>query len=73
MRRKGHVVYKTVKVRHRVRRHMLMPTQIVGQNGALVEQRTRIVVQGCGGRAKSSGSHGQREPHAHHYGGRRSR
>ncbi|MHB8490773.1 MAG: IPT/TIG domain-containing protein [Solirubrobacteraceae bacterium] len=47
VRRHGRVVRRTVKVRHRVPVTLVMPTTIVGQNGARVSQSTKIEVSGC--------------------------
>ncbi len=41
----GKTVYHTRQVRQR--RAMIMPTTITGQNGAVVEQATKIAVEGC--------------------------
>jgi hypothetical protein len=45
--RKGTVLYETKKVKRKVRKTMLMPTMITGQNGAVVQQKTKIAVSGC--------------------------
>lgn len=48
VRRHGHRVYRTRKVRRKVATTLLMPTTLVAQNGARHTQNTKIAVAGCG-------------------------
>ena len=51
---KGRTVTRTVKVRRRVP-GLVMPTEFVGQNGAVIKQSTNITVTGCArNKAKSA-------------------
>jgi uncharacterized repeat protein (TIGR01451 family) len=43
----GHVKHVTVKVKKTIAEPLLMPTTITGQNGAVVQQTTKIAVTGC--------------------------
>jgi hypothetical protein len=43
----GHLRHMTVSVKNSVAEQLLMPTTIVGQNGAVVRQTTTIAVTGC--------------------------
>ncbi|HEV7942209.1 MAG TPA: hypothetical protein VGP17_05345 [Solirubrobacteraceae bacterium] len=45
---------KTVYRKHRTeqRRTLVMPTKITGQNGAVINQSTKIAVEGCGTKAR---------------------
>jgi uncharacterized repeat protein (TIGR01451 family) len=44
---RGHVRHVSVKVKRSLAEPLLMPTRIVGHNGAVVQQTTRIAVRGC--------------------------
>ena len=48
VRRKGHLVYRTRKVKRQFALKLVMPTTLVGQNGARHTQNTPIEVLGCG-------------------------
>ncbi|MHB1860521.1 MAG: NHL repeat-containing protein [Solirubrobacteraceae bacterium] len=52
LRRGGRVVTRTIKLRRDVRAALIMPTSIVGQNGAVVQRETKVDVSGCGAKAK---------------------
>ncbi|HEV7939045.1 MAG TPA: hypothetical protein VGP18_13615 [Solirubrobacteraceae bacterium] len=43
----GRTVRRVVEVRKRVRTSLLMPTELVAQNGAVIHQSTKIQVNGC--------------------------
>jgi uncharacterized repeat protein (TIGR01451 family) len=43
----GRVVRRVRKIRRSVRVKLLMPTTIIGQNGAVVKQSTKLAVSGC--------------------------
>jgi hypothetical protein len=43
----GHTVRRTVKVRERLPASLPMPTELVAQNGAVIDQNTKINVSGC--------------------------
>ncbi len=43
----GRAVRRVVKVHKRVRASLLMPTELLAQNGAVVHQSTKIEVSGC--------------------------
>ncbi len=43
----GRTVRRVVEVRKRVRASLLMPTELVAQNGAVIHQSTKIEVSGC--------------------------
>lgn len=43
----GGAVHRLVEARRQVRANLLMPTELVGQNGAVVHQDTKIQVNGC--------------------------
>ncbi len=43
----GRVVRRPVEVRKRVRASLLMPTELVAQNGAVIHQNTKVTVSGC--------------------------
>jgi hypothetical protein len=43
----GRTVRRTVKMRKRVPASLLMPTEFVAQNGAVIHQNTKIEVRGC--------------------------
>jgi hypothetical protein len=47
VRKKGHVVFTTQKTTHLKAVSLVMPTTMVGQNGAKMVQQTQIAVQGC--------------------------
>ena len=47
VRRKGHVVHVMKTVTKRVPEKLIMPTQLIGQNGAVIKQNTVIGVAGC--------------------------
>ena len=47
VRHHGHVVHVLRKVSRALAEPLLMPTTITGQNGAVIEQSTRIAVTGC--------------------------
>ncbi len=47
IRRKGHVVHVMRTVSKRVPEQLLMPTELIGQNGAVIKQNTVIGVAGC--------------------------
>ena len=47
VRRKGHVVHVMKTVTKRVPEKLIMPTQLIGQNGAVIKQNTVIGVTGC--------------------------
>ncbi|MHB1538788.1 MAG: hypothetical protein ACYCUM_10415 [Solirubrobacteraceae bacterium] len=66
VRRKGRVVHRTVEVKHRRPRVLVMPTTIAGQNGAVVEQQTKVDVAGCG-RAKAGGMGKKGKGKKHHH------
>jgi hypothetical protein len=56
----GSLCYRTVtRGRHRTRRRvrLLMPTMIVGQDGAVVRQHTKIAVLGCKGASTRGRAH----------------
>jgi hypothetical protein len=53
----GRTVHVVRSVKRRVREQLTMPTTIVGQNGARLEQGTKIAVSGC---PKTKRSHTQR-------------
>jgi hypothetical protein len=44
---RGHLVRRLVEMHRRVRANLLMPTELVAQNGAVVHQSTEIDVSGC--------------------------
>ncbi|HTA98370.1 MAG TPA: hypothetical protein VK730_12105 [Solirubrobacteraceae bacterium] len=43
----GRAVRRVIDVRKRVRANLLMPTELVAQNGAVIHQSTKIEVGGC--------------------------
>ncbi|MGH2902878.1 MAG: hypothetical protein ACRDK7_04745 [Solirubrobacteraceae bacterium] len=49
VRKHGRVVYKTKKVKKNLStpQSLTIPTEIVGQNGAVIEQNTKVAVTGC--------------------------
>jgi len=51
---KGKLKSVTEKVKRTEPESLLMPTRIVGQNGAVVTQNTKITVTGCGKAAKAT-------------------
>lgn len=59
----GKVVYR--KRRVKTARKLMMPTTITGQNGAVVEQDTKIAVTGCKARTKA-GKRGQKKKKKRH-------
>jgi hypothetical protein len=44
---RGHVRHVTMKVKRSLAEPLLMPTKIIGHNGPVVQQTTRIAVRGC--------------------------
>ncbi len=82
VRRHGHVAYVVKKVHERVRRQLIMPTSMIGQNGATIYQQTPVQVEGCakpvkkrksgkaGGKA-SSAPHGRSAGRASAHGARK--
>jgi len=60
----GQVVHVLEKVKQRVAEALDMPTTITGQNGAVVEQTTKVDVSGCTTQAKRSNG---REDYAARY------
>jgi hypothetical protein len=46
-RMRGHVRHVTMKVKRSLAEPLLMPTRIVGHNGAVIQQTTRIAVRSC--------------------------
>jgi hypothetical protein len=48
LRRHGHTVHVVRSVTRKVPAALLMPTTLIGQNGAQVKQTTKIAVSGCG-------------------------
>lgn len=48
----GRAVRRVVEVRKRVRASLLMPTELLAQNGAVVHQSTKIEVSGCASAAR---------------------
>jgi hypothetical protein len=43
----GHFRHVTIKVKKSVAEPLLMPTKIIGQNGAVIQQTTRIALRSC--------------------------
>ncbi|MFZ2112535.1 MAG: hypothetical protein WAU77_02250 [Solirubrobacteraceae bacterium] len=43
----GRVVRRQVEARKQVRASLLMPTELVAQNGAVIHQNTKVAVKGC--------------------------
>ncbi len=51
----GHAVRRSIKERKRVGANLMMPSELLAQNGAIVDQDTKIEVNGCAtGRAKAA-------------------
>jgi hypothetical protein len=70
--RKGHVKKLTRKIKHKVAGKLLMPTTMIGQNGAEVHQNTVIGVSGCApARGKAKGHKARKAGHRHHHKRRR--
>jgi hypothetical protein len=44
---RGQLVHRIIEMHKRVRASLLMPTELVAQNGAIVHQNTKIEVSGC--------------------------
>jgi hypothetical protein len=47
VRKHGQIVYRTETVNHEAPANLVMPTTIIGQNGAKLTQNTKIAVEGC--------------------------
>jgi len=56
----GRAVYKTEKVHKKVAQALIMPTTMTAQNGAVLEQSTKIAVTGCP-KAKPAKRHRRRK------------
>lgn len=69
VRRHGRTHRKAIRITKRVRRSLIMPTTITGQNGAVVEQGTQMSVEGCPTKAKRVRRHVVRR--VRHHGRRR--
>lgn len=66
VKRHGHVVHRIKKVHKRVRRQLIMPTSLIGQNGKAIHQKTHIQVIGCGKHRAHKASHKHAKHHHKH-------
>jgi hypothetical protein len=62
LRRHGKVVKRTRKVTKKVAAPLIMPTELVGQNGAVIHEQTHISVTGCK-QAKPAKKHKRKHRH----------
>lgn len=62
----GRWVHRNKKVLHVVKRTLIMPTTITGQNGAVAERETKIAVSGCSKANVKASSH-KRHAHKKHH------
>lgn len=67
VRHRGHVKAITRKVKKQAAGKLLMPTIMIGQNGAEIHQSTVIGVEGCGKRKAAKVRHKRHKKHHRHH------